>query len=118
MTIEQNKISYVENIKSQVLNNVKDSEDILVNPKKTLLLVVDMVNDSNREEGFLGKGGSNISMALSIEPAVIDIINKCKNAPLKVCYVKPIYDFNYLLKPMRQQFQMSGLPDMLFKKGT
>lgn len=55
MTIEQNKISYVENIKSQVLNNVKDSEDILVNPKKTLLLVVDMVNDSNREEGFFGK---------------------------------------------------------------
>ena len=55
MTIEQNKISYVENIKSQVLNNVKDSEDILVNPKKTLLLVVDMVNDSNREEGFWEK---------------------------------------------------------------
>lgn len=117
MTKEKDVISSVEKFKSEVLNNVNSSEKLFLDPKKTLLLVVDMVNDSNRQEGFLAKGGSDISMELAAESASIKLINRCKEANLPVCYVKPIYDFSYLLKPMKQQFEASGLPDMLFKKG-
>lgn len=117
MTKEKDMTSYVEDFKSQVINNVNSSDELFLDPKKTLLLVVDMVNDSNRQEGFLAKGGSDISMELAAESASIKIINRCKEAGLPVCYVKPIYDFKYLLEPMKVQFQASGLPDMLFKKG-
>lgn len=117
MTKKDYDTTYIEDIKMEVLDIASSNEELILDSDKTLLLVVDMVNDSHRNDGFLAKGGNDISMGLSVESTAIDLINQCKTVGLPVAYVKPIYDFKYLYKPMKDQLKMAGIPDMLFKKG-
>lgn len=93
------------------------------NPKlevdKTALLIIDLVNDGNDDNGFFKtKLGFDISLLKEIEPNVVKLINASKSQGMPVIGVQAIYDFDYISKPMRENFEAMGIEGGLAPKGA
>src|SRR5699024_3891496 len=103
----------------QVLESAYDQSALLLPKDRTLLLVVDLVNDGEREEGFLKQIlGEDISYRQRMEPPTVELVDRAKLAGVTTCFVQPVYDFSYLYPAMRKQFERQGIPDVVYKKGT
>lgn len=90
-----------------------------INRGKTALLVVDMVNDGNDDNGFFKKVlNFDISMMQAIEPNVIELIKESKKHDIPVIGVQSIYDFEYIPRAMREQFEAMGIKEGMAKKGS
>jgi nicotinamidase-related amidase len=85
---------------------------ITLDPSRTLLLVVDMVNDGCRDEGSFKKiMNADISMFQAIEPNIIALMRACKTGGIPRICVQSIYDFAYIPAAMRQRFEAMGIQD-------
>lgn len=93
---------------------------ISIDPQRTLLLVVDMMNDGNSDEGFFKKVlGADISMFQAIEDNVVRLMRACKAVDIPRVCVQSIYDFAYISDAMRQRFEAMGIQDgQLAPKGA
>ncbi|MBQ3802620.1 MAG: cysteine hydrolase [Oscillospiraceae bacterium] len=86
---------------------------------KCLVLVIDVMNNSMRDEGAMKKGMHyDISHLQQTERPMIGFIEKAKRAGVPCCYVQCIYDYKYIPDNMRNEFVFNGIPDVLNKKGT
>lgn len=110
--------AYTKEMEAKVIEIAEGAPEYRVDPNKTLLLVIDLINDGNRNEGFAGKVGFDVSMEQKIEPVVAKLVNRARQAGVEACYVQCIYDFGYLLPNMREQFEMVRLPEGMCNKGT
>jgi nicotinamidase-related amidase len=102
--------SQTENYKQQIERMAQGQ--ITLDPKQTLLLVVDMVNDGCRDKGSFKKiPHADISMFQAIEPNIINLMRACKKAKIPRICVQSIYDFAYISPAMRQRFEAMGIKD-------
>ena len=108
----------IETYKKQILQ-IAEGLNISIDPKKTLLLVVDVVNDGNSDEGFFKKLLKfDISMFQGIEENLVNLISACKKVKIPVVCVSAIYDFEYIPNAMRKRFEAMGIKVGLASKGT
>ncbi len=109
--------SQTEIYKQQIEQMAKGQ--ITLDPTRTLLLVVDMVNDGCSELGSFKKMmNADISMFQAIEPNIIALMRACKAAGIPRICVQSIYDFAYISPAMRQRFEAMGIQDgMIAPKG-
>ncbi len=86
---------------------------------RTGLLVIDVVNDGNDDNGFFKtKLGFDISLLQEIESNVISLVETSKKMGLSVIGVQAIYDFGYIPEPMRERFEAMGIQGGLAPKGA
>ena len=108
----------IKTFKNQMQKIAEDSV-IFINPKKTLLLVVDVVNDGNSDRGFFKKILKfDISMFQNIENNLVKLISACKKANIPVVCTSAIYDFEYIPNAMRKRFEAIGIKGGLAQKGA
>lgn len=114
-----NTATYIESMKQQVLATATASDQVNINASKSMLLIIDLVNDGVSEEGFLKSMlKADISYLQSVESPTVKLVKRAQAAGVVTCFVQPIYDFCYLLPAMREQFESHGIPDVLYKKGA
>ncbi len=90
-----------------------------VSQRKCLVLVIDVMNNSMRDEGSMKMGMHfDISHLQQTEKPIISFVERAKKAGVPCCYVQCIYDFKYIMDNMRNEFIFNGTPDVLNKKGT
>src|SRR3989344_3641789 len=95
----------IESYKNQI-QQIAENSQISFNPNKTALLVIDVVNDGNSEEGFFKKVlKADISMFQGIENNVVELISACKQASIPTICVYSIFDFDYIPDSMRKRFE-------------
>lgn len=93
------------------------AEDLL--REKSIVLVVDVMNNSMRDEGAMKMGMNfDISYFQKSEKPMIEFVEKAKKAGVAVCYIQCIYDYKYIQDNMRNQFILTGTPDVMNKKGS
>lgn len=108
----------IEDYKNQIFQIAENSE-ISIDPKKTLLLAVDVVNDGNSDEGFFKKVLKfDISMFQGIEDNLAKLVSACKKAKIPVVCVSAIYDFEYIPAAMRKRFEAMEIKGGLAPKGA
>lgn len=108
----------IETYKNQI-HQIAENSNIYINPKKTLLLVIDVVNDGNSNEGFFKKVLKfDISMLQEIENNLVKLISACKKVKIPVICVSAIYDFEYIPDAMRKRFEAMGIKGGLAPKGA
>lgn len=101
------------------IQQIAEHTEISIDPRKTLLLVVDMVNDGISDDGFFKKVLKfDISMFQGIENNVADLLSACKRAQIPTVCVSAIYDFEYIPEAMRKRFEAMGIRGGLAPKGA
>lgn len=108
-----------ENLIKGTIEKIAHESSPKINPSKTALLCIDLVNDGSRDDGFFKKNlGFDISMIQNIENNVLSLVDYCKDNGIKVIGIQTIYDFEYLLSPMAKQFKVMGIEKSISAKGT
>jgi nicotinamidase-related amidase len=101
------------------IEQIAENSSIEIDPEKTLLLVVDVVNDGSSDDGFFKKVLKfDISMFQKIEDNLEKIISACKNISIPTVCVSAVYDFAYIPSPMRKRFEAMGIKGGLAPKGA
>jgi len=86
---------------------------------RSALVVIDMINDSCRENGAFAKLGFNISSFKKIEQNISDLVFLCKENDIPIIYVESFYDSEYLPSFMKIKFQEMQIADFpIARKGT
>ncbi|MFQ5872516.1 MAG: cysteine hydrolase family protein [Dehalococcoidia bacterium] len=62
--------------------------DRMVDPKKALLMVVDMQNDFVSEKGALAKGGEDVSQIQEMVPTLLRLIERARAIEIPIMYLK------------------------------
>jgi len=103
----------------QIIKDMAEQSSPQIDPSKTGLLVIDLVNDGNDDDGaFKTKLGFDVSLLQEIEPKVMSLIEASKKAGMPVIGVQAIYDFDYISKAMHERFQKMGIDGGLALKGS
>lgn len=103
----------------QMIQGMAGQSNPQLNRDKTALLVVDLVNDGNDENGFFKtKLGFDIALLQEIEPNVVSLVEESKKARISIIGVQAIYDFDYIPEPMRERFEAMGIKGGLAPKGA
>ena len=103
----------------QMIQGMAEQSTPQLDSSKTALLVVDLVNDGNDENGFFKtKLGFDIALLQEIEPNVVSLVEESKKVGIPIVGVQAIYDFGYIPEPMRERFQAMGIKGGLAPKGT
>lgn len=101
------------------IQQIAENSSVEINPKKTLLLIVDVVNDGNSDDGFFKKVLKfDISMFQKIEDNLVKLLLACKEVSIPTVCVSAIYDFAYIPEPMRKRFEAMGIKGGLAPKGA
>ncbi len=90
----------------------------LVNPKNTVVLVVDIQNDYCSERGALGKIGLNMHPVQAIIPQIETFLNIARKYKLPVIWIRAIEDPRYLKKNMAFKIQSAPDPINIATPGT
>lgn len=111
-------MNLIENYKNQI-QQIAERSDISIDPKNTLLLIVDIMNDGNSDEGFFKKVLQfDISMFQNIEDNLVQLMSSCKKALIPVVCVSSIYNSEYIPPAMRKRFEAMGMLGGLDPKGS
>lgn len=103
----------------QMIQNFVGQSNPQLDVNKTGLLVIDVVNDGNDDNGFFKtKFGFDISLLQEIVSNVISLIEASKKVGIPVIGVQAIYDFGYIHEPMRERFEAMGIKGGLAPKGA
>lgn len=103
----------------QMIQGMAGQSNPQLEPNRTGLLVIDLVNDGNDDNGFFKtKLGFDISLLQKVEPNVISLVRASKKAGIPVIGVQAIYDFGYIPEPMRERFEAMGIKGGLAPKGA
>lgn len=103
----------------QMIQGMAGQSNPQLDVNRTGLLVIDVVNDGNDDDGFFKtKLGFDISLLQQVEPNVISLVEASKKAGIPVIGVQAIYDFGYIPEPMRERFQAMGIQGGLAPKGA
>lgn len=103
----------------QMIQGMAEQSNPQLDRDKTALLVVDLVNDGNDENGFFKtKLGFDIALLQEIEPTVVSLVEESKKAGIPIIGVQAIYDFDYIPEPMRERFEAMGIKSGLAPKGA
>ncbi|MBV8084199.1 MAG: cysteine hydrolase [Chloroflexi bacterium] len=74
------------------MNNTEFSgvtlEEMVGDPKKAALLIVDMQNDFCHSEGALAKRGSNVAMIQQMAPRLRELLRQSREAGLRVIHIR------------------------------
>lgn len=62
-----------------------------VDPKKTVLMVVDMQNDFVSEQGVLAKAGEDVTPMQQILPPMLELIERARAMQIPIIYLKNIH---------------------------
>lgn len=103
----------------QMIQGMAGQSNPQLEANKTALLVIDLVNDGNDNNGFFKTNlGFDISLLQKIEPKVVSLIEASKKSKIPVIGVQAIYNFDYIPKPMRERFEAMGIKGGLAPKGA
>lgn len=80
------------------------------------LIVIDMINDGCRKGGVFETIGFDISAFNNIEENVAELASRFSKKGKEVIYVRTLYDFGYISKPMIEKFKAFGLDKLDFSK--
>ncbi|MFH1173826.1 MAG: isochorismatase family cysteine hydrolase [archaeon] len=102
----------------QMITGMATASNLQIDPKKTALLVIDVLNDGCDEKGAFAKMGFDISLLKRSNAKILEIENAARKAGIPVIAVETVYDRNYLYPSTRQQFEGMGITGDLSAKGS
>ena len=83
----------------------------LIKSRNTAIIVVDILNDSCREEGFFNKYFNfDISLFRNVEKNLINLLPILKNSNIKSIFTITFYDFDYISNPQKESFLKMQIP--------
>ncbi|MFQ5843349.1 MAG: cysteine hydrolase family protein, partial [Thermodesulfobacteriota bacterium] len=88
-----------------------------VGSEASALIVIDMQNDFCHPNGFLSRGGKDLTQIKEMIPKLLEFIAAAREAGGRILFVKAVYDDKYCNEPMLERKSRLGIADVVCPEG-
>ncbi len=98
----------ITNLFKKQVEDLANSSTPKLDPKKTVLLIVEITLDSNEPGGLFDQMGFDIRLLKEAVPNTVSLVNACREKGIPVLAIQEVYNDNYIHKVQYERFKAMG----------